>query len=114
MYVHLVCSGCAVRGPRSVIGALTLPAYTKSWLDRTNKRLFTVVGFNLERFLVSVFHASNKFDSNLELDAGMHKTKRAMHHMMGNVGAPFSSHHKRILDLVVVSRFTGNAKLTAA
>ena len=24
MYVHLVCGGCAVRGPRSVIGALTL------------------------------------------------------------------------------------------
>ena len=24
MYVHLMCGGCAVRGPRSVIGALTL------------------------------------------------------------------------------------------
>jgi hypothetical protein len=51
-----------------------LPAYTKSWLDRTNKKSFTVVGFSLERFLVSVFPASKKFDSDLELDAGMHKT----------------------------------------
>ena len=24
MYVHLVCGGCAVRGPRAVIGTLTL------------------------------------------------------------------------------------------
>jgi hypothetical protein len=51
-----------------------IPAYTKSWLDRTNKRLFIVVGFGPERFLVSVFPASEKFDSDLELDARMHKT----------------------------------------
>ena len=50
-----------------------LPAYTKSWLDRTNKRPFTVDGFNPERFLVSVFLASEKFDFDLELDAEMHK-----------------------------------------
>jgi hypothetical protein len=43
-------------------------------LDQTNKRLFTVAGFNPEHFLVSIFPASEKFDSNLELDAGMHKT----------------------------------------
>jgi hypothetical protein len=49
-------------------------AYTKSWLDRTNKRLFTVAGFSPERFLISIFPASEKFDSDLELDAGMHKT----------------------------------------
>jgi hypothetical protein len=36
--------------------------------------LFIVVGFNPEHFLVSVFLASEKFDSDLELDAGMHKT----------------------------------------
>ena len=48
-----------------------LPAYTKSWLDRTNKRSFTIVGFSSERLLVSVFHAFEKSDSNLELDAGM-------------------------------------------
>jgi hypothetical protein len=45
-----------------------------SWLDRTNKRSFTVIGFNPECFLVSVFPASEKFDSDLELDAGIHKT----------------------------------------
>jgi hypothetical protein len=48
--------------------------YTKSWLDQKNYRSFTVVGFSPERFLVSVFPASEKLDSNLELDAGMHKT----------------------------------------
>jgi hypothetical protein len=46
----------------------------ESWLDRTNKRSFIVVGFSPERFLVSVFPVSEKFDSDLELDAGMHKT----------------------------------------
>jgi hypothetical protein len=51
-----------------------LPAYTKSWLDQTIKRSFIVVGFNPERLLVSIFPASEKFDSGLELDAGMHKT----------------------------------------
>jgi hypothetical protein len=91
-----------------------LPTYTKSWLDWTNKRSFTVVGFSPERLLVSVFLASEKFDSNLELDARMHKIKCATRDMMGNVGAPFSFHHKRMLNLAVVSRFTGNAKLTHA
>ena len=91
-----------------------LPAYTKSWLHRTNKSSFTVAGFNPERFLVSVFPASEKFDSDLELDARMHKTKRATRDMMGNVGAPFNFHHKRILNLAAVSRFSGNAKLTVA
>ncbi len=33
----------------------TLSAYTKSWLDRTNKRSFTIAGFSPERFLVTVF-----------------------------------------------------------
>jgi hypothetical protein len=33
-----------------------------------------MVGFSPERFLVSVFPAFEKFDSDLELDAGMHKT----------------------------------------
>jgi hypothetical protein len=51
-----------------------LPTYTKSSLDRTNKRSFIVVGLISERFLVSVFPTSEKFDSELELDAGMHKT----------------------------------------
>ena len=64
--------------------------------------------------MVSVFRASEKFDSDLELDAGIHKIKRAMRDMMGNVGAPFSFHHKRILNLAMVSRFIGNAKLTHA
>jgi hypothetical protein len=88
-----------------------MPTYTKFWLDWTNKKTFTVASFSSERFLVSVFLAS---DSDLELDAGMHKTKCATRNMMGNVGAPFSFHHKRILNLVMVSRFTGNAKLTHA
>jgi hypothetical protein len=43
-------------------------------LDQINKRSFNVDGFNPERFLVSVFPASEKFDSDLALDAGMHKT----------------------------------------
>ena len=64
--------------------------------------------------MVSVSLASEKFDSSLELDAWTHKTERATRDMMGNVGAPFSFHHKRILNLAVVSRFIGNAKLTAA
>jgi hypothetical protein len=64
--------------------------------------------------LVSVFPASEKFDSDLELDVGMHKTKRAMRDMMGNVGAPFNFDHKRILNLAMVSRFTGNVELTHA
>jgi hypothetical protein len=90
------------------------PPTPKSWLDWTNKRSFTVAGFSPERLLVSVFPASEKFDSDLELDAGMHKTKRATHDMMGNVGVPFSFHHERILNLTLVSRFTNNAKLTHA
>ena len=65
---------------------------------------FIVVGFSLERFLVSVFHACEKFDFDLELDAGMHKTERATRDMMGNVGAPLSFHHMRILNSAVVSR----------
>ena len=35
MYVHLVCGGCAVRGPRSVIGALTLEDTLTSIADDT-------------------------------------------------------------------------------
>ena len=53
-----------------------------------------------------------KFDSDLELDAGMHKTERATRDMMGNVGASFNFHHKKILNIAVVSQFIGNAKLT--
>ena len=51
-----------------------LPAYTKSWLDRTNKRSFIVVGFSPKHFLASVFPTSEKFDSDLELEARMQKT----------------------------------------
>jgi hypothetical protein len=83
-------------------------------LDQTNKRLFTVAGFNPEHLLVSVFLASEKFDSNLELDAGMHKTERATRDMVENVGTPFNFHHKRILNLAVLSQFTGNVELTHA
>jgi len=57
----------------------------------------------MERFLVSVIPASEKFDSDLELDAEMHKTKHATRDIMGNVGALFSFHHKRILNLAMVS-----------
>jgi hypothetical protein len=56
-----------------------LPAYTKSWLDRTNKRSFTNIGFSPKRFLVSVFPASEKFDSDLELGAGMHRADADAH-----------------------------------
>jgi hypothetical protein len=64
--------------------------------------------------LVSVFHASKKFDSDLELDAEMHKTECATRDMIGNVGVPFSFHHKIILNLTMVSQFTGNVELTHA
>jgi hypothetical protein len=37
----------------------------------------------------------------LEVDAGMHKTERAMRDMMEIVGAPFSFYHKRILNLTM-------------
>ena len=36
MHVHLVCNGCAVRGPRSVIGALTLPQFDKGKSEDIN------------------------------------------------------------------------------
>ena len=42
-------------------------------VESDNKRSFTIVGVNPEHFLVSVFPTSEKFDSDLELDAGMHK-----------------------------------------
>jgi hypothetical protein len=71
-----------------------LPAYTKSWLDRTNKRSFTIVGFSLERFLVSVFPASEKFDSDLELDAGMHKIDAHPCPPMKNNIAPMPTHEQ--------------------
>ena len=75
---------------------------------------FIIASFSPERFLVSVIPASEKFDFDLELDAGMHKTEHATRDMMGNVGAPFSFHHKIILNLAMVSRFNCNAKFTAA
>ena len=90
-----------------------LPAYTKFWLDRTNKKLFIIASFSLECFLVIVYHASKKFDSDLELDAVMHKIKRATRDMMKNVGVVVNFHHKITLN-AMVSRFIGNAKLTAA
>jgi hypothetical protein len=40
---------------------------------------FTAVGFSPERVLVSIFPASKKFDYDLELDAGMHKTDVPTH-----------------------------------
>ena len=58
----------------SKIVSCLLPVYTKSWLNQTNKRSFTVIGFSSERFLFSIFPASEKFDFNSEPDAGMHKT----------------------------------------
>ena len=98
----------------SKIVKCVLPAYTKSWLDRTNERSFTIAGFSSERFLVSVFLASEKFDSVLELDARMHKIEPVTHDMMRNERAPFTFHHKRILNLAMVSRFIVNPKLTLA
>ena len=75
-YAHPRYSNCAMY---SKIVYCVLPTYTKSWLDRTNKRSFTVAGFSLERFFVSVFLASEKFDFDLELDTGMHKIECATH-----------------------------------
>jgi hypothetical protein len=48
-YAHPCYSKCV-----HVFKDCVLLAYTKSWLDRTNKRSFTVVGFSPERFLISV------------------------------------------------------------
>jgi hypothetical protein len=50
--------------------------------------LFTVVGFNPERFLICVFHASEKFDSDLEPDAGMQKIDAHPYPPMNNNIAP--------------------------
>ena len=50
----------------------------ESCLDRTKKRLFTVVGLNPESFLVNVFPASDNFDSDLELIAWMHNNIKPM------------------------------------
>jgi hypothetical protein len=57
-------------------------------LDWTNKKSFTVIGFSPEPFLVSVFPASEKFDSDLELDAVMHKTDARPCPPMNNNIAP--------------------------
>jgi hypothetical protein len=65
-----------------------LPAYTKSWLDRTNERSFTIASFSPERFLVSVVPASEKFDSDLEMDARMHKTDAHPCPLLNNNIAP--------------------------
>jgi hypothetical protein len=45
-----------------------------------------------ERFLVSVFPASEKFDSDLELDAGMHKIDAHPCPLMNNNIAPMHAH----------------------
>ena len=45
------------------------PTPSLGWIGQIKSR-----SLSLERFLVSVFPSSEKFDSNLELDAGMHKT----------------------------------------
>jgi hypothetical protein len=56
--------------------------------------LFIVVGFNPEHFLVSVFLASEKFDSDLELDAGMHKTDAHSCPPMNNNIASMPTHEQ--------------------
>ena len=48
------------------------PTPSLGWIKQI--KLFTIASFCPERFLVSVFPASKKFDSDLELDAWMHKT----------------------------------------
>ena len=60
--------------------------------NRINKRSFIVVGFSPERFLVSIFHASEKFDSDLELDVGMHKTDAHPCQPMNNNITPMGGH----------------------
>jgi hypothetical protein len=52
-------------------------------------RSFTVVGFSLEHLLVSTFLASEKFDSDLELDAGMHKPNAPRAIWWGMCGGSF-------------------------
>jgi hypothetical protein len=70
---------------------LCLPTYTRSWLDQTHKRSFIVIGFSPKRFLVSVFPTSKKFDSDLELDAGVHKTDAHPCPPMNNNIAPMAT-----------------------
>ena len=55
MYVHLVCGGCAVRGPRSVIGALTLPDL-KNMVVKTSSQihLSNLPAFHSDGFMVQV------------------------------------------------------------
>jgi hypothetical protein len=69
-------------------------------LDWTNKRSFTVDGFSPERFLVSAFTASEKFDPDLELDAGMHKSDAHPKPMGMGVGTQYRALNKtRIRDI---------------
>ena len=88
------------------------PTPSQSWIGQIEGRYYHWL--HPERFLVSIFPVSEKFDSDLELDAGMHKTECTARDMMVNVGTPFNFHHKRILNLAVVSQFIGNANLIAA
>ena len=63
------------------------PTPSLGWIGQ-NKRSFIVVSFSPERLLVSVFPASKKFDSDLELDVGMHKTNAHPCPPMNNNTAP--------------------------
>ena len=63
------------------------PTPSLGWI-RQNKKFFTLAGFSPECFLVSVFPASEKFDSNLELNAGIHKTDAHWCPPMNNNIAP--------------------------
>jgi hypothetical protein len=53
---------CITRLQQVLVGSDKYKAVHYRWLHQA------------ERFLVSVFPASEKFDSDLEVDAGMHKT----------------------------------------
>ena len=90
-----------------------LHAYTKSWLDWTNKTSFTIVGFSRSAYWLAYSLDLRSLTPIWSWMAGciMHKTERTTHDMMGNVGAPSSFHLERILNLAVVSRFIGNEGL---
>ena len=80
------------------------PMYSKNYVmcitclhqvlvESNNKRSFIVTGFNHECFLVSVFHAPEKLDSDLELDARMHKIDAHPCPRMNNNIAPMPKTH---------------------
>ena len=86
------------------------PTPSLGWLGQIKGRSLSLASTRSATWLVYSLHPR----SLTPIWRWMHKTERTTRDMMGNVGAPSSFHHKRILNLAMVFRFIGNAKLTTA